>query len=302
VPRLSIIIPHRLDDAALEQTILSVLENKPSDTEIIVVHNGTYADPYHLEDEVLLIRDNSSSEVGLINAGLLAATAPVVCLLCNGATVHGDRWAEIALQQMQDDMRIVATSPASRAESQQKNLLGIDLSHLSERPVLNQSQLESKGAKSLSGPRLCCGFYRRKVMTAIGGWNESVTWTNADIEMAMLFSVLGLRCELSPDTASAIDSGKPVASSLSDISQMAALAVAYGLHHSGFGPAVLDGLRGLSVGKPVKAIAWANGILSSSHTQQVRRRCQTAREQLQQLEMSARSLAVPIPVGVRRAA
>ena len=51
VPRLSIIIPHR-NDQLLEETILSVLENRPRDCEIIVAHDGSYCDPYQLVDEV----------------------------------------------------------------------------------------------------------------------------------------------------------------------------------------------------------------------------------------------------------
>ena len=71
MPRLSIIIPHRNNDQRLEETILSVLENRPRDCEVIVVHDGSYRDPYDLGDEVVYVQEEpNSSAVELLNAGL----------------------------------------------------------------------------------------------------------------------------------------------------------------------------------------------------------------------------------------
>ena len=50
-PRLSIVIP-AADTAALEETLVSVLENRPADCEIIAALAVPYADPWNIGEEV----------------------------------------------------------------------------------------------------------------------------------------------------------------------------------------------------------------------------------------------------------
>ena len=79
MPRLSIIVPHRHQDSRLEATLLSLLENRPDDSEIIVVHDGSYGDPYKLVDEVIFIEEErSSNTLKLLNAGVMAACSPAI--------------------------------------------------------------------------------------------------------------------------------------------------------------------------------------------------------------------------------
>ena len=56
MPRLSIIIPALGNSARLESTLVSVLENRPLDCDIIVVHTGEYNDPYDLAGEIHVAR------------------------------------------------------------------------------------------------------------------------------------------------------------------------------------------------------------------------------------------------------
>lgn len=302
MPRLSIIIPHRRNDVELENTILSVLENKPSDCEVIVVHDGSYANPYQLQDEVLLIRDQSSTDVGMINRALMVARAPIVCLLCNGATVYGERWSEEAVDRMHQDLEIAAISPTSTEALPRTSVAGIDVSNFQLRPVLSRSHAETKSDGELSGPSLCCGFYRRKILTAVGGWNESVHWDNIDIELAMLLNALGLKCESLSSQSAKIAALIPKAWNLAEIQQIAALAVAYGLRSSKFVTAMIDLMRGSLSGRPLRSIAWAKGILSRGHATEVGRRLKAAREELKRQENAARSLAWPTAAQYRRAA
>ena len=55
MPRLSIVIPVLGDPQQLDDTLLSVLENRPANCEILVVHNQPYHDPYNLSDEVRFV-------------------------------------------------------------------------------------------------------------------------------------------------------------------------------------------------------------------------------------------------------
>ncbi|MFM8708725.1 MAG: hypothetical protein ACKOHK_11775, partial [Planctomycetia bacterium] len=51
-PRLSIVIPTPADTAAMEETLVSVLEHRPDDCEIVVALGCDYADPWNIREDV----------------------------------------------------------------------------------------------------------------------------------------------------------------------------------------------------------------------------------------------------------
>jgi cellulose synthase/poly-beta-1,6-N-acetylglucosamine synthase-like glycosyltransferase len=55
-PRLSIIIPAPGDETTLEETLVSVLENRPENSEIVVVLGFGYHDPWSVGEEVRFIQ------------------------------------------------------------------------------------------------------------------------------------------------------------------------------------------------------------------------------------------------------
>ncbi len=101
MPRLSIIVPHLHDDAGLELTLLSVLENRTSEVEVLIAHDGSYVDPYELsQDEAVLIE--SSKGVSLssqLNLTIASACSPYIQVLMPGAVVERG-WFEEALDVM----------------------------------------------------------------------------------------------------------------------------------------------------------------------------------------------------------
>ena len=66
---LSIIIPAAGPQVSIDDTLLSVLENRPEDCEVILAHPEGYVDPYDLADEVQMISAPTHSLLGLWNAG-----------------------------------------------------------------------------------------------------------------------------------------------------------------------------------------------------------------------------------------
>ncbi len=99
MPRLSIIIPTLGDWESLETTLVSVLQNRPPLSEVIVVLNRTYDDPYDLEGEVRFVevpgrtpsKHRRAGLVELVNTGLAAADSELLHVLSCGMTV-GDGW------------------------------------------------------------------------------------------------------------------------------------------------------------------------------------------------------------------
>src|SRR6185503_8566 len=102
MPRLSIVIPGIGSVDSLEETLLSVLENRPADCEIIAVLDARYADPYQLQGEVRFVNASSGANlVRCILTGIDQARSDIVHLLKSGCTV-GESWAETAIRHFAD--------------------------------------------------------------------------------------------------------------------------------------------------------------------------------------------------------
>ena len=72
--RLSIVIPVLRQLDRLEDTLISVLENRPADCQIVVVLNEPYNDPYQLSGEVCFIQAAAgSSFADTLNLGVVAS-------------------------------------------------------------------------------------------------------------------------------------------------------------------------------------------------------------------------------------
>jgi len=59
VPRLSIVIPCLGGAAEFDATLVSVLQHRPADCEVLVIHNEPYDDPYALGHEVRFVECRS---------------------------------------------------------------------------------------------------------------------------------------------------------------------------------------------------------------------------------------------------
>jgi hypothetical protein len=275
VPRLSIIIPHR-NDQLLEETILSVLENRPRDCEIIVVHDGSYCDPYQLVDEVVYVQEEPQTNViGLLNAGLMAACSPVVCTLLDGVVVS-ENWAEPALKRF---ARAEVAAVAPHLQVGNRVVSGIASNSLHNVTKLRSGRVESKDSRS-AAPTLAAGFYRRKTLITLDGWNDEVGSGSADVELAQLMSALNLVCEIEPQVVvhAAMES-IPSRKSNSTIREVAGIAAAYGLASASVGATVLSVIAAVFTGTLSAALAWSSGLSNETVTREVIDRIAFARKQ-----------------------
>ena len=100
--RLSIIIPYLGNPKRLEDTLVSVLENRPNDCEVLAVLAQPYDNPYKLDDEVCFCRAADGTGLAeLMNLGIATSRAPVVHLLTCGAEVR-EGWADVAMAHFRD--------------------------------------------------------------------------------------------------------------------------------------------------------------------------------------------------------
>ena len=102
MPRLAIVISAVGSIESLEGTLVSVLENRPADCEIIVALHQPYSDPYDLKAEVRFLPPvGRESTVAGIHRALAATRAPFVHLLASGCQVT-EGWADEALARFGD--------------------------------------------------------------------------------------------------------------------------------------------------------------------------------------------------------
>ncbi|MBX3423371.1 MAG: glycosyltransferase family 2 protein [Pirellulaceae bacterium] len=284
--RLSIIVPHQHNDSDLENTILSALEHRPKDCEIILVHDGSYSDPYQLGDELLLLHEEADNPVALLNAGLAVARSPIICVLSGGVTVQSDDWAEQACQRLTSKSNS-ANEPASLAvgiaTTATQCSYGLRMDAVNSGSVLRSGDYRQRHVGLTCGPELTCGFYLRRMLLAVGGWNESVQWANADVELALLMNRLGIPSQLLEGDC-VKQSQATSKRTAANIKQLAELAVAYGLQASGAGAAAVDFLRGCLTGNFSGSLAWARGTLSADANLHIQQRIKSASDRWQQLQ------------------
>ena len=112
-PRLSIVVPTLTDTAALEETLVSVLENRPDDCEIVVPLACEYADPWNIAEEVRFVQAPAgSSLVGCINLGVSSSRGEVINVLAAGWRAT-EGWTDRPLEHFDCD-RVGAAVAAGR--------------------------------------------------------------------------------------------------------------------------------------------------------------------------------------------
>ncbi len=174
--RLSIIIPLERNSSLLEESLVSVLENRPSDCEVLVVLDEPYDDPYDLEDEVRFVPAHGANRAAALNAGLRAARGEFVHFLRCGVEATAG-WADAALAAFRDPA-VAAVAPAVHHRQNPEQLLtqGLIVTRGVRRIV------SSARGNAVVGPTLTGGFYRRAVLNQLDGLAENLgAYADADL-------------------------------------------------------------------------------------------------------------------------
>lgn len=209
--QLSVIIPVIRTLSRLEDTLVSVLEYRPEDCEVIVVLDEPYPDPYGLEGEVRFVRaDGGLPLARAINLGLWVSGSPWVHILpCGNLVVRG--WAEAAQRHFAEN-RLGVIVPLTVSCSEPTKILaagmGYDragrLVHL-QRGVPAEGTVLSHRTRVL--PHFSGALFRGDALQAIGGADESVGdgWVLADLTLRLFqrgySSILEPGCRVKGDPA-----------------------------------------------------------------------------------------------------
>lgn len=183
--KLALIVPVVGLQADVDSTLVSVLENRPADCQVLVPCPASYQDPYQLEDEVRFVSCPTDDLATLLNAAIEATDAEILQFILPGMSVSAD-WADAALERFESEPDLAAISPvAVQIEKPERvSALGIRYLRSGRKSYVGQGR-KKRSVKPLAidGPTLHGGFFRREVFAEVGGFNPKFSphWLDADL-------------------------------------------------------------------------------------------------------------------------
>ena len=206
--RLSIVVPVTGDTAALEETLVSVLENRPAESEVLVGLGCEYADPWNIAEEVTFVPSpRGYGVVGCVNAALDRAGGDVIHVLAAGyrATpgwtdgpvariAAGDAAAVVPLAVAADDpLRVVAAGlRVSRG--------GRRISVVPRRSQAHADRYRPAPSRDPLGPSLVAGFWSAAALEHAGPRFAATCASVADADLAVALSRGGARTVVATDS------------------------------------------------------------------------------------------------------
>ncbi len=201
---LSIVIPVLGNPNLLDDTLVSILENRPANCEIIVVHTEPYDDPYHLAGEVQFLKaERKAGLAECLNLGIAESRAPVVHVLACGVEV-GAGWADAAMRHFRDKRVAAVAAVVCCRDDRQKVIsagLGYRMEGLAWRLGQGRSAVEVAQAQNvdeLVGPDTLAAFYRKSALEAVGGFSPWDADLLVGTDMALALWHAGFRCVTEP--------------------------------------------------------------------------------------------------------
>lgn len=196
-PRLSIVIPMTSTPAALEETLVSVLENRPDDCEIIVVLARSYADPWNIGDEVRFVQAPSGATLAsCVNLGIAASEAPVIHVLTAGWRATPN-WvdAPLAILEAGDAGAVVPVAVDGSSTVSTGVRYGVGGRRIA-------------AARKPAAPSLEAGFWRADILEMAGdGFALACGDMYADADMAVALE--RMECPVAVEPSSQVMRGEP---------------------------------------------------------------------------------------------
>ena len=197
MPRLTVIIPALGSVESLERTLLSVLENRPPEAEVLVVLAAPYDDPYHLADEVRFLNAPRGADLlACVNLGCRESSAPLVHVLGCGLEVC-EGWAQLAVRHFHNP-RVAAVTPLVLDAHDHRQVLCAGLEYLAGGTIRHAARgraVDELAADmpSATGPWIQAAFYRKSALVDVcGGFDSALGETAAEIDLALRLRHAGL--------------------------------------------------------------------------------------------------------------
>jgi hypothetical protein len=203
VPRLSIVLPCLQFSNEFENSLASILQNRPYDCEVLVTHANEYNDPYALSGEVCFLHIPEATNIPqLVNAGFEAARSGVVHVLQCGVSVEED-WVEPALECLQQEHVGIVTPVV--VNSKQPDIL---LAAGWRLTPAGRCHLYASGKKiaklshapnTILAPTIAAGFYRRSLWRLLR-WETHLPQELTPLAFSLAAQELGIHTVLNANS------------------------------------------------------------------------------------------------------
>jgi len=199
VPRLSIVIPALGHNDLLESGLVSVLEHRPVDSEVLVVLNGPYDDPYNLGDEIRFVQ--APAQAGLLdclNLGYRSTTGGAIHFLGCGFEV-APGWADGPLARL-DDASVGAVVPILMQPGPQEAgvLAGVAYDPAGRAGVHFGADTHWLAESEPLGPIGLAGFYSAAALEALGEVFSAAVgpqWSDVDLALRLRTAGFGVQID-----------------------------------------------------------------------------------------------------------
>lgn len=216
-PALSVIVPYEHEDIRFEDTLASVLRYLPPQTQLIVVHDGSYHDPHQLDEVDFVVTAKHVQLAGQLGAALRVADAPLIGLVRSGVELD-EGWQESVFEAFVDE-RVASVSPAIVSEDRPGKLLtaGVQVGSAFKRKLVGTGVRLGRKSRQLRpiGPTSWAGFYRREVLDLLGTPDEQLENSYLDLDLALGIRQLGYENEFQQECVLTVRDGSLIQSEVS---------------------------------------------------------------------------------------
>jgi hypothetical protein len=199
IPRLSIVVPVGHDLAAFETTLISVLENRPENCEVLVSHDGRYDDPFDLSDEVKFVVAPSPAMVDLVRAATSVAMGRFVHVLAEGIQATAD-WTEAAIEKFESfDVGVVVPVIRNQDSGRIVSAGWFDGADRLAKPFAVGKRDVPTPTRKKIGAQLQASFWRRDLLSSLADAFDSRDATEASYAYEFLIREAGWRCVIADE-------------------------------------------------------------------------------------------------------
>lgn len=198
-PRFSIVVPLVGDVDLFEQTLASLLRDRLADTEVILVHDGTYEDPHALADEITIVDAQSRRLAVMLNRAIALASGDLIAVVRPSIELTNN-W-QSAIASAFEDSSVASVAPVIVPQSDPTEIVaaGIKTNYGFQRILEGDGDKIADrvfGRLKPVGPTQWAAFYRRSALELVDHFDEHVEDQYIDLDIALTLKNLGYRCRL----------------------------------------------------------------------------------------------------------
>lgn len=198
---LTVVIP-ALDAATFEETLVSVLEHRPDDCDVVAALGMPYDDPWNIGEEITLVTaPRGSGLVGCVAAGVEAAAGDVIHVLAAGWKATAG-WTDAAVRHFaRGDVAAVVPLAVADTDHGQPVSAGVrrTRSGRSLTVVPRRTAAGIETSRLPDAPGLEAGFWRGDLLRDVG-FSRACGDALAAADMAAAVTALAAEVVLEPES------------------------------------------------------------------------------------------------------